>query len=611
MNAPDPAGNATAVEAPVSRGDRLFLGTLVAVLGLLATLSPIRNYDYWWHLRTGALMVEQGRVPRADPYSFTAAGTPWVDHEWLFQVVAWAAHTHAGPAFLVLLKAALVLGLLVLASRFLEREGHGPAGSAFFLTIAIVGSAFRIDVRPELVTLLLVPLAVHLAIMARTTGKKWPLALIVGLCALGSNMHVGVILVPPILLAGAAATALASAIGWEPDGAARRFAPRLLVTGLLAAAATGLNPWGFSIYTVPFHVRDVLGSLPWPNLEWVPPTWETMPLYFIVLPLAAAILLAGLRRADPVAAPALVLAAVLSLSYVRNVGLFFLLVPWGLARPARALVELTKRSVVYRLATGSETVRPGFIAAVVLLLAGVPLLLILPPRPTLGVGMAPGNEPSSAVDFLQRESVGVRLYNDVKFGGYLIWRGFPGTRVFIDSRNEIYGDLMRDIARSMQGPETWKAFLDDHGIDAAFLRYPPSLQKVQWTGRDGRPHQGVRAFSAAYFPQTEWALVYWDDDAMIVVRRTPEQAALIERLEYRALNPDDWQFLYGGVLIGRIPPAVIVADIRRKLSEDPLCVRANELLRRFEPLEAAAREQNAGAGASAAGGVSTTPGNGQ
>jgi len=603
-------GGRAAGGAPVSRGDRLLLGALLAVLGLLATLSPVRNYDYWWHLRTGALIVEEGRVPRADPFSFTAAGAPWVDHEWLFQVLAWAAHAHAGPVGLVLLKAALVLGLLFLASRLLEREGHGPAGRAFFLTIAIVGSAFRVDVRPELVTLLLVPLAVHLAITARATGRRWPLVLAVGLCALGANMHVGVILVPPLLLAGALATALAAALGGEPAGAGRRFAIRLLATGLLAAAATGLNPFGVALYSVPFQVREVLGSLPWPNLEWAPPTFATMPLFFIVLPMAAAILLAGARHADPVAAPALVMAAMLAVAHVRNVGLFFMLVPWGLARPARALVETAKRSPIYHRATGSGTVRPGFVAAVVVLLGGVPLLLLLPPRPALGVGVAAGNEPAAAVDFLEREAVGRRLYNDVRFGGYLVWRRFPGARVFIDGRNEIYGDLMRDIDRSMKGPEAWNAFLDRHGIDAAFLRYPPTLQKIVWTGRDGRPHQGVRAFSAAYFPQAEWALVYWDDDAMIVARRTPEQAALIERHEYRALNPDDWQFLYGGVLIGQIPPAPILADIRRKLSEDPGCLRAMELMRRFEPLAAAAEARSAGADGGAdrgAGGDAATP----
>jgi hypothetical protein len=585
----------------MSRADRLLLGTLVTVLALVATMSPVRNYDYWWHLKTGELIVEQGHVPRADPFSFTSAGTPWVDHEWLFQVLAWAVHTHAGASVLVLIKAALVLGLFLLASRLLEREGHGPAGRAFLLTLGIVGSAFRIDVRPELVTLLLVPLAVHLAIASRASGRMAPLALVCGLVAVGANMHVGVVLVPIVLLAGGAATAVAALLGRGRESGAGRFALRLFAAGALAAAAAGLNPWGFEIYAVPFRVRDVLGSLPWPNLEWVPPTLASTPLFFVVLGLAAIILIAGVRHADPVAAPALALAATLGLAHVRNVGLFFILLPWGLARPARALVEAAKRSRVYQRATGREKVRPGFIAAVAVLVGGVPLLFLLPPRPALGIGMAAGNEPAAAVDFLERESVGRRLYNDVRYGGYLIWRRFPGARVFVDGRNEIYGDLLRDIDRAMRGPDTWKAFLDGHAIDSAFLRYPPSLQNVTWTGADGRPHHGVRAFAAAYFPAAEWALVYWDDDAMIVARRTPEQAALIDRLEYRAFHPDDWQFLYASVLIGRIPPGPIVDDIRRKLREDPGCVRAAELLRRFEPLAAAAAEAASAAGASSGG----------
>ena len=57
----------------------------------------------------------------------------------------------------------------------------------------------------------------------------------------------------------------------------------------------------------------------------------------------------------------------------------------------------------------------------------------------------------------------------------------------------------------------------------------------------------------------------------------------------------------------------VPADIRRKLSEDPGCLRAIELLRRFEPLEAAAKAQNAGAGAEGAAGGDpvAAPGNGR
>src|SRR6185436_5734780 len=67
---------------PATRqGDQLLLGILLVLLAAATTLSPIRNYDYWWHLKTGALIVSQGQVPRVDPYSFTSPGTPWIDHE--------------------------------------------------------------------------------------------------------------------------------------------------------------------------------------------------------------------------------------------------------------------------------------------------------------------------------------------------------------------------------------------------------------------------------------------------------------------------------------------------------------------------------------------------
>jgi hypothetical protein len=578
----------TGAAAGPTRGDRLLLGALLVVLALLATLSPIRNYDYWWHLKTGALILEQGSVPRADPFSFTAQGTPWVDHEWLFQIAAYLGHTRLGPSALVLLKSLLVLGLCLLMTRHLKFEGHGPAGTAVFLTSALVGAAFRIDVRPELATLILLPLAIHLVLRARASDRRAPLVTVVALTALGANLHVGIVLLPAILAAGAVCTFAAVAWGAPvaSEGEAQRgarFARRLAFTALGSGLAVGFNPYGFRLYAVPFELRHLLNGLPWPNLEWMAPHFDTLPLFFVVLGIGLAILIAGIRAADPVATPAWLLLAGLALLHARNVGLFFLLLPWGLGRPARALIDRVKRASLYARGTRHESFRPGFIVAAVLLVAGVPLLLYLPPRPALGLGMAAGNEPEAATAFLDSEHLGGRLYNDVRFGGYLIWRRYPAP-VFIDSRNEIYGGLLRDIAGAMAGPDTWRALLDRERIDAAFLRYPPTLQRVVYTGMDGSRKTAERAFSAAYFPATDWALVYWDDDAMIFVRRTPDHEEMIKRREYVALNPDDWQYAFAGVLLGRIPPGRILDELQRKLAEDPGCLRARDLLARFVAL---------------------------
>ena len=55
--------------------------TLLVVVVFLSIftydLARPTDIDFWWHLRTGQLIAESGQVPRADPFSFTAAGRTW------------------------------------------------------------------------------------------------------------------------------------------------------------------------------------------------------------------------------------------------------------------------------------------------------------------------------------------------------------------------------------------------------------------------------------------------------------------------------------------------------------------------------------------------------
>lgn len=575
---------------PRRRGDGMLFGFLILVLALLASASPIRNYDYWWHLATGSWIIDNGSIPHQDLFSFTAGGEPWIDHEWLFQVLAYAGHQAIGPAGLVVVKILLVLALCVVVIRQLKREGHGPSGAAVLLVPALLGASFRFDVRPELATLLLMPAIICLIMEARRRDRARPLLAIPLLVALWANLHPGVVLMPAVLMIGMVVALTMQFVdrqrsSGEERAVARRFTLRLaLLTGSVAVAVL-INPSIHRLYAVPFKVSEILASLPWPNLEWARPQFADFPLFWIVLPIAALIVLLGIRRADPVATPAMLLVGCLATAHLRNIGLFFVLLPLGIAGPLRAVIESIKTMRLHRAATVGGRIRPGFISAGVVILAAFPLLLYLPPRPILGLGIAPTNEVSAAVDFLDREGVGRRMYNDVRFGGYLIWRRFPDHRVFIDGRNELYPDLMHDIAAGMDGSDGWGALLDRHDIDSAFLRYPPTLQKVQYPAIDGgEPREDLRAFSAAYFPKERWALVYWDDEAMIFLRRLPENENVIARLEYQAIHPDDWQHQFAGVFWRQIPLEPILKDIERKLTDDPDCARARGLYQRFAAL---------------------------
>src|SRR5690242_10225565 len=48
--------------------------------------NQIGDPDLWWHLRNAQYLVENLRFPNVDMYSFTAAGAPWANHEWLSEM---------------------------------------------------------------------------------------------------------------------------------------------------------------------------------------------------------------------------------------------------------------------------------------------------------------------------------------------------------------------------------------------------------------------------------------------------------------------------------------------------------------------------------------------
>ena len=111
------------------------------------------------------------------------------------------------------------------------------------------------------------------------------------------------------------------------------------MTTVAALAAISINPYGPRLYAVPFELKRLLDSLPWPNLEWARPGVGDFPLFYATVTAVALIMIIAHRRIDPIATPAVLLIGLLALLHLRNIGLFFLILPLGLGRPVRALVD--------------------------------------------------------------------------------------------------------------------------------------------------------------------------------------------------------------------------------------------------------------------------------
>jgi len=82
------------LDVTIRRITVFFLFALVFAL----TCHVLTDFDIWWHLRTGKYIVENQHIPKADIFSYIAAGRPWVDLRWLFQVVPFSIYYILGAS---------------------------------------------------------------------------------------------------------------------------------------------------------------------------------------------------------------------------------------------------------------------------------------------------------------------------------------------------------------------------------------------------------------------------------------------------------------------------------------------------------------------------------
>lgn len=537
----------------------------LVMLSIAAAALKTRSYDFGWHLMAGETILERLTVPRADEFSFTSSGTPWADHEWLFQAIAALLFRVMGHGGLAALKALCALGAAAAGLTCMTRAGWSVGAALPVVSLAVLGLRARLGERPESVSLALAALLV-MVLLSLSHGREraaWRIAAVGGMACLWANLHAGALLAPALALAVAAGAALDAilASGREVRAAALGGAGRSLAAAAAALAALPLNPYGLEIFAIPSRIREALAPDNLLNPEWLPPTPASSPFFFAAAAAAAILVIAAaIRRRDGAGRSAgLVVAAIaLGLTSARHTGLFFALLPAMAAGGSSPRSETTRSKGAGALAA----------AAVVIL-----MLVVTPEGARTGVGLQPDRFPLAAADLLDARLPAVRAYNDAAFGGYLIWRGWPERRVFLDGRNEVHAALLRELSAALDDGRRWSGLMARHGVEAAVLSYRPNRIPVR-DAVTGAASEG--SFSETHFPSGSWALIHWDQVAMVFVRRDGRFGPLAAAMEYRHIRPE-------AGLIGLVQPvsgaeaAGVEADLARKLAEDPDCPVARRL----------------------------------
>ena len=229
---------------------------LVAFLALTFLLGafPLKDTDFWWHLRTGDLIRQTGTVPKVDIYTYTAEGKPWIDLHWLFQVAISLVYERGGIRALTLAKCGVTcLAVLLLVT---ARRRDWPLWAmltAWLPALLVLGG--RMYVRPETLTLLY--LSIFLAVLSRI-DRIPALGLTLPLVQVAWVNTQGLFVFGPILL-GAALLDAALRPGAFAPGRKRWWR----IVGL-AAVLTGLaclvNPYGLTGAIYPLQLARTMSN---------------------------------------------------------------------------------------------------------------------------------------------------------------------------------------------------------------------------------------------------------------------------------------------------------------------------------------------------------------
>jgi tetratricopeptide (TPR) repeat protein len=518
----------------LARGGTWILGALVTAAAFTLAVTRVEDPDAWTHLALGRLMLETRGLPAHELLVYPSPGLAYHNTEWLFDIVVYLVFRAGGLAGVVLAKAATVaLAFWILwKDATLSRGTDARAGllphllAAAVLLCCLPMVRHRFVERPDVALMVFLGFTIYALDAYLLDGRRW-IFWLPAVHVLWANLHPSVIVtVVPFgaVLGGGVALHLAGRCGVAcpdtPSVTQLRTVAAVLVADLLASL---LNPRHVEILTLPFQ----LATSPWFTQEVTElrrPPFDLYPGPYILAALLLLTCLALWRRAPVI--PALLVApfAFLGFSAVRFV---FLLVIVGaplLSRNLAALVSSWSGERVRRpaLAVALAGIVAGT-AAVGLALAQVPPLA--EPRKSAGLGADDRFVPEGALRYLDRIGMTGRLFNAFHFGGYIAWRDFPKRAAIIDGRGYVPPGLQEEIHFARAYPEHLDRLQSAYGFDAAVMDYPV------YSGESLAPDIDLALTSPG------WALVYWDDFALVYLRRSSAWAEVIARDQYRKVRP--------------------------------------------------------------------------
>jgi hypothetical protein len=152
-------------------------------------------------------------------------------------------------------------------------------------------------------------------------------------------------------------------------------------------------------------------------------------------------------------------------------------------------------------------------------------------------------------------------------GAYLLHRGYPDRKVFVDGRNVDYGyEFLDKTFKAANDEKIWKELEDKYNLTYALVDYKPKKNPDS-------PYAYMHLNN-----DQKWSLVYINDWIALYYKNIPEHRNILDKYAYTILDSDN--FGRGTVLaeVEQSDVRLLADELMRQSASDPQGITSSLLL---------------------------------
>lgn len=470
-----------------------FFGTLaILAMAIMVLFSPPKDPDFGWHYKYGEQLLATHQTPGVNTFSYIDSSYQWLDSYWLFELLLYVVFSNVGAIAYSLVTSTITA---VVCWQLLKKPARHQISLVYIYFILIVLlQNFCVSVRPHFISTTLLMFLCYTLVAQPKNIKFLPLMFL-----FWANIHADFVL--GLFIFGLYTL---QKVLFEKDY-------KTLLAGVLSGLVTLINPAGINLWLT--MLREL--SLP---IKSSVGEWGASDLNALTTMVGTIILFTtfftGVLLTKKVFKPWYFISAfiflILSTKAIYMLRIFAIVTSFMFLATFDRVIE-----IFIKVAKLERTSQMGYVLKILAILStpAVVFFVFIPnlqQTASLEKWSTKANYPYQAVQYLKQNKPAGKMLNNYNWGGYFIWQ-MPEYETFIDGRMTSWkiGDkyFMDDYLKIRKAPgankELLATYLKDYDIN--FVIEEPKSKLLKYLKED---------------KSEEWQVVYEDDIAVIVTKRT-------------------------------------------------------------------------------------------